>query len=64
MSLVQLTDMTSFSIPVDVAHNQWPPKMLIDNMGFGHIEGFMTPLQNLHSLKTSKSLIYLADQPL
>jgi hypothetical protein len=41
MSLVQLADMTSFSIPVNIADHAGPPKLLTD-MSFGSIEGFVT----------------------
>jgi hypothetical protein len=41
MSLAQLTDMTSFSIPVNIADHAWPPKALTD-MSFGSIEDFVT----------------------
>jgi hypothetical protein len=40
-SLAQLADMTSFSIPVNIADHTGPPKALTD-MGFGSIEGFVT----------------------
>jgi hypothetical protein len=38
--LVQLADMTSFSISVNIADHTGPPKALVD-VGFGSIEGFM-----------------------
>jgi hypothetical protein len=38
--LVQLADMTSFSIPVNIADHTGPPKALT-NMRFGSVEGFM-----------------------
>jgi hypothetical protein len=41
MSLVQLADMTSCSIPVNITDHTGPPKALTD-MCFGSIEGFMT----------------------
>jgi hypothetical protein len=41
MSLAQLADMTSFSIPVNIADHAGPPKVLTD-MCFGSIEGFVT----------------------
>jgi hypothetical protein len=41
MSLAQLADMTSFSIPVNIADHTGPPKTLTD-VGFGSIEGFMS----------------------
>jgi hypothetical protein len=41
MSLVQLADMTSFSIPVNIADHAGPPKVLTD-MSFGSVEGFVT----------------------
>jgi hypothetical protein len=41
MSLVQLADMTSFSIPVNIADYTGPPKVLTD-MSFGSIKGFVT----------------------
>jgi hypothetical protein len=40
MSLAQLADMTSFSIPVNVADHTGPPKAFT-NVGFGGIECFM-----------------------
>jgi hypothetical protein len=40
MSLVQLADMTSFSIPVNVADHTGPPKAFTD-VGFGGVECFM-----------------------
>jgi hypothetical protein len=40
-SLAQLADMTSFSIPVNIADHTGPPKALTD-MCFGSVEGFMT----------------------
>jgi hypothetical protein len=40
-SLAQLADMTSFSIPVNIADHTGPPKTLTD-MGFGSVEGFVT----------------------
>jgi hypothetical protein len=39
-SLVQLADMTSFSIPVNIADHAGPPKALTD-MCFGSVEGFV-----------------------
>jgi hypothetical protein len=39
-SLVQLADMTSFSIPVNIADYTRPPKVLTD-VSFGGIECFM-----------------------
>jgi hypothetical protein len=39
-SLVKLADMTSFSIPVNVADHTGPPKALTD-VSFGGIECFM-----------------------
>jgi hypothetical protein len=41
MSLVQLADMTCFSIPVNIADHTGPPKVLTD-VGFGSIEGLVT----------------------
>jgi hypothetical protein len=41
VSLVQLADMTSFGIPVNIADHTGPPKVLTD-MGFGSIEGLVT----------------------
>jgi hypothetical protein len=40
-SLAQLADMTSFSIPVNIADHAGPPKALTD-MSFVSIEGFVT----------------------
>jgi hypothetical protein len=40
-SLVQLADMTSFSIPVNIAGHAGPPKVLTD-MSFGSVEGLVT----------------------
>jgi hypothetical protein len=40
-SLVQLADMTSFSIPVNIADHTRPPEALAD-VCFGSVEGFMT----------------------
>jgi hypothetical protein len=40
-SLVQLADMTSFSIPVNITDHAGPPKALTD-MSFGNVEGFVT----------------------
>jgi hypothetical protein len=40
-SLAQLADMTSFSIPVNIADHTGPPKALTD-VGFGSVEGFMS----------------------
>jgi hypothetical protein len=40
-SLAQLADMTSFSIPVNIADHAGPPKSLTD-MSFGSIKGFVT----------------------
>jgi hypothetical protein len=40
-SLAQLADMTSFSIPVNIADHAGPPKVLTD-MYFGSVEGFVT----------------------
>jgi hypothetical protein len=40
-SLVQLADMTSFSIPVNIADHAGPPKALTD-MSFGSVEGLVT----------------------
>jgi hypothetical protein len=37
---VQLADMASFSIPVNIADHTGPPKVLTD-VRFGSIEGFM-----------------------
>jgi hypothetical protein len=39
-SLAQLADVTSFSIPVNIADHTGPPKALTD-VGFGGIECFM-----------------------
>jgi hypothetical protein len=39
-SLVQLANMTSFSIPVNVADHTRPPKAFT-NVGFGGVECFM-----------------------
>jgi hypothetical protein len=39
-SLAQLADMTSFSIPVNVADHTGPPKVFT-NVGFGGVECFM-----------------------
>jgi hypothetical protein len=41
MSLAQLADMTSFSIPVNISDHTGPPKVFTD-VGFGSVEGFMT----------------------
>jgi hypothetical protein len=41
MSLAQLADITSFSIPVNITDHAGPPKALTD-MIFGSIEGFVT----------------------
>jgi hypothetical protein len=41
MSVVQLADMTSFSIPVDIADHAGPPKALTD-VGFGGVESFVS----------------------
>jgi hypothetical protein len=41
MGLVQLTDMTGFSIPVNIADHTGPPKALT-NVCFGSVEGFVT----------------------
>jgi hypothetical protein len=41
MGLVQLADMTSFSIPVNITDHTGPPKALTE-MCFGSIEGFVT----------------------
>jgi hypothetical protein len=40
MCLAQLADMTSFSIPVNIADHTGPPKALTD-VGFGGVECFM-----------------------
>jgi hypothetical protein len=40
-SLVQLADMTSFSIPVNIADHTGPPKALTD-VCFGGVKGFVT----------------------
>jgi hypothetical protein len=40
MSLAQLVDMTSFSIPVNVTDHTGPPKVFTD-VCFGSVEGFM-----------------------
>jgi hypothetical protein len=40
MSLVQLADMASFRIPVNIADHTGPPKALT-NVRFGSVEGFM-----------------------
>jgi hypothetical protein len=40
-SLVQLADMTSFSIPVNITDHTGPPKALID-MSFSSVEGLVT----------------------
>jgi hypothetical protein len=40
MGLVQLADITSFSIPVHITDHTGPPKALTD-VCFGSIEGFM-----------------------
>jgi hypothetical protein len=40
-SLVQLADMTSFSIPVNIADHAGPPKALTD-MSFGSVEDLVT----------------------
>jgi hypothetical protein len=40
-SLAQLADMTSFSMPVNIADHTGPPKALTD-VGFGSVEGFMS----------------------
>jgi hypothetical protein len=40
-SLAQLVDMTSFSIPVNIADNAGPPKLLTD-ISFGSVEGLVT----------------------
>jgi hypothetical protein len=39
-SLAQLADMTSFSIPVNIADHTGPPKVLTD-MGLGGVKCFM-----------------------
>jgi hypothetical protein len=39
-SLAQLADVTSFSIPVNIADHAGPPKALTD-VGFGGVECFM-----------------------
>jgi hypothetical protein len=52
-SLVQLADMTSFSIPVNVADHTGPPKALTD-MGFGGVECFMAK-GVVHSANDGKS---------
>jgi hypothetical protein len=39
-SLAQLADMTSFSIPVNIADHTGPPKALTD-VGLGGVECFM-----------------------
>jgi hypothetical protein len=39
-SLVQLADMTSFNVPVNVADHTGPPKALTD-VGFSGVEYFM-----------------------
>jgi hypothetical protein len=41
MSLVQLADMESFNIPVNIANHTRPPKVLTD-VSFGSIECFVT----------------------
>jgi hypothetical protein len=41
MSLVQLADMASFSIPVNIADYTGPPKALT-GVCFGGVEGFVT----------------------
>jgi hypothetical protein len=41
MSLAQLADMTSFSIPVNIAEHTGPPKALTD-VSFGSVEGFVS----------------------
>jgi hypothetical protein len=38
--LAQLADMTSFSIPVNIADHAGPPKVLTD-MSFGSVEGLV-----------------------
>jgi hypothetical protein len=40
MSLAQLADMTSFSIPVNITDHTRPPKALTD-VSFGSVEGFV-----------------------
>jgi hypothetical protein len=40
MSLAQLVDMISFSIPVNITDHTGPPKALT-NVRFGSVEGFM-----------------------
>jgi hypothetical protein len=40
-SLVQLADMTSFIIPVNITDHTGPPKALTD-VCFGSVEGFVT----------------------
>jgi hypothetical protein len=40
-SLAQLTDMTSFSIPVNIADHTGPPKALTD-VSFGSVECFVS----------------------
>jgi hypothetical protein len=40
-SLAQLADMTSFSIPVNIADHAGPPKALTD-MSFGSVAGLVT----------------------
>jgi hypothetical protein len=57
MSLVQLADMTSFSIPVNIADHAGPPKALTD-MSFGSVEGFckgnLTDLRRILHLSLAK----------
>jgi hypothetical protein len=54
MSLAQLADMTSFSIPVNIADHTGPPKALTD-MSFGSIEGLVTKqvMGNADDVKSS-----------
>jgi hypothetical protein len=53
MSLAQLADMTSFSIPVNIADYTGPPKVLTD-VGFSSIEGFVSK-QVMRSANNGKS---------
>jgi hypothetical protein len=55
-SLVQLADMTSFSIPVDVADHTGPPKALTD-VCFGGVECFMAE-RVMHGANDGKSLTW------
>jgi hypothetical protein len=53
VSLAQLADMTSFSIPVNIDDHTGPPKALT-NVSFGSVEGFVTELV-VHGVDDVKS---------